>query len=89
MRPQFSGAIRLLVVKRISKNEIVITIGYEIECELDVYIPQFDSYHLENTDFYVTEPDFNKTYALGCIVLPFLITIRFIFDEIGETISST
>lgn len=79
-----------LSVKRLSNNELLITASYKLDCELDVFVPKWDTSYdsLEELGFSVSEPDWNESYILANIVLPFKITLRFVYNQENEEVTS-
>ena len=77
-------------VKMLSEIELLITLSYNLDCIVDVFIPWWEAQTelFKDSGFYVKEPYWSKTYALSGISLPFKITLRFIFNEETEEVSS-
>jgi len=77
-----------LSVKQLSNNELLLTARYRLDCELDVYVPHWDiDDDFVKLGFSVSDPDWNETYALATIVLPFKITLRYVYNQ--ETLQVT
>ncbi len=79
-----------LSVKRLSNVELLITASYKLDCELDVFVPRWETFYesFEEQGFFLSDPDWNETYALASIVLPFKITLRYIYNQQEEEITS-
>ena len=79
-----------LEVKRLSGKDILIIVSYEMECEIDVFVPKWEFYDeaFKELGFYVVERDWNKKYLLAGITLPFKLTLRYVFDQENQSVTS-
>jgi predicted nucleic acid-binding protein len=79
-----------LSVKRLSRDELLISIDYELECEIDLVAPKWDvfTYEFSELGFCVIDLDWNNHYSMAVIELPFRITVRFVFNESQKKITS-
>jgi hypothetical protein len=79
-----------LSVKKLSNNELLLTVSYKMDCELDVFVPQWEAYGEEFRElgFHISEPDWNETYVLASIVLPFKVTLRYVYNQENAEITS-
>ena len=79
-----------LTVKRLSNKELLITASYIMDCEIDVFVPRWDVHDrsFEDNGFSVSDSDWNETYVLANIVLPFKITLRYVYNEEDQDVES-
>lgn len=79
-----------LNVKKLSNTELLITASYKLDCELHVFVPHWETLHesFEEQGFFLSNPDWNETYALASIVLPFKITLRYVYNQESGEITS-
>jgi len=79
-----------LSVKRLSETELLIVVGYKLDCEVDVFVPKWDVYDpdFDELGFYVSDPDWNESYVLASISLPFKIMLRYVYSEQDKEVKS-
>jgi hypothetical protein len=79
-----------LVVKRLSQSEILITANYILDCELHVFVRHWETYHesFDEQGFFLSNQNWNETYALATIVLPFKVTLRYVYNEGNNEVTS-
>jgi len=72
-----------LIIKRLSSDELLIEVDYELECEIDFFVPRYEysSGELEGFGIYISERDWNKYSSLVAIVLPYQIRLRYVYNE--------
>lgn len=79
-----------LSVKRLSETELLIVVSYKLDCEIDVFVPKWDVYDpdFDELGFYVSDPDWNESYVLASITLPFIVTLRYVYSEQDNEVKS-
>ena len=79
-----------LSVKRLSNTELLIAVNYKLDCEVDAFVNHWDAYThtFDELGFHISDPDWNETYVLAKIVLPFKITLRYVFNTENNEVTS-